>query len=66
VAAVVAAWAAWQSRSAVREANRVATTLAQIEEERRLAELTLILELAVADAGVTSQRLTSGWPARPV
>jgi hypothetical protein len=59
VAAVAAAWAAWQSRGAAREANLAATTLARIEEERRLAELTPVLELALArETGTVSPRLT--------
>ena len=38
-AASVAAWAAYQSRSSAEEANRAAETLAQIERDRRHAEL---------------------------
>lgn len=38
-AAGIAAWAAYQSRSSAQEANRAATTLAKIEEDRRHAEL---------------------------
>src|SRR5438105_7874572 len=39
VAAGVAAWAAYQSRSSAQEANRAANTLAHIERDRRHAEL---------------------------
>jgi hypothetical protein len=38
-AAVVAAWAAYQSRSSAQEANRAANTLAHIERDRRHSEL---------------------------
>ena len=38
-AAAVAAWAAYQSRASAQQANRAATTLARIEEDRRHAEL---------------------------
>jgi hypothetical protein len=38
-AAAVAAWAAHQSRASAEEANRAATSLARIEEDRRHAEL---------------------------
>lgn len=57
--AVIAAWAAWQSRSAAREANKAARTLAQIEVDRRHAELTPVLEVSCEEkSGIGTLRLT--------
>lgn len=64
-AAIVAAWAAWQSRSAAREANHAAATLAQIEKDRRHAELTPVLVVSCeenSETGSLSLNVTLAGP----